>query len=283
MPGSEDYAALYTYIPDHSDSIGISKRPMIIICPGGAYDHTSDREAEPLALSFNSFGYNAAVLRYSTGPSEFPIALSELSFAIKTVRENAEKWHVDSDKIIVQGSSAGGHLAACMGVFWNWDFLNGIIQKKETGNYDLREMIRPNGLILNYPVISSETFKHPGSAKNIAGSLVNADSFTDEKGMSIEDFLSVEKRVTENMPPCFIWHTFEDRTVPVENSLILAESLCRHKISTELHIFPHGCHGLGLANALTSKPGGTEIEPDVSVWLPLVRTWLERNYPISTY
>ncbi|MBR1860650.1 MAG: alpha/beta hydrolase [Lachnospiraceae bacterium] len=287
MPGSEEYAAMYTYIPEYSESIGIEKRPMIVICPGGGYDHTSDREAEPLALSFNSFGYCAAVVRYSTGPSQFPIALSELAFAVETIRENAEKWHIDADRIIVQGSSAGGHLAACLGVFWNYRFLSRLVEEKlkslgktpESGS--LSEMIKPDGLILDYPVISSGTFRHAGSSKNIAGSLVNADDFIDEKGVPIDDFLSIENRVTKDMPPCFIWHTFEDNTVPVQNSLILADSLCRCGVNTELHIFPHGCHGLGLANALTSKPGGSEIVPEVAMWLPLVRNWLERNYPLT--
>ena len=285
MPGSEEYAALYTYIQDYSERIGIEKRPIIVICPGGAYDHTSDREAEPLALSFNAMGYHAAVLRYSTGPSEFPIALSELAEAVRLIRKNADKWHIDKDRIIVQGSSAGGHLAACIGTFWNMDFLSEILAKNEglgeESKKEIKESIRPNGLILNYPVISAETFAHAGSARSITGELENADAFTEEKGIPIKEFLSLEKRITEDMPPCFIWHTFEDQAVPVENSLMLATALKKAGINTELHIYAHGCHGTGLGNGLTAANEGKEVIPEVQSWPNLCRVWLERNYPIT--
>ena len=285
MPGSEEYAALYTYIQDYSERIGVEKRPLILICPGGAYDHTSDREAEPLALAFNAMGYHAAVLRYSTGPSEFPIALSELASAVRLIRKKADEWHIDKNRILVQGSSAGGHLAACLGTFWNMDFLSNIIAGEEGAGAgpatEIKESIRPNGLILNYPVISAETFAHAGSARSITGDLENADAFTDEKGIPIREFLSLEKRITKDMPPCFIWHTFEDEAVPVENSLMLASALRKAGINTELHIYSHGCHGTGLGNALTAANEGKEVIPEIQSWPGLLRTWLERNYPIT--
>jgi len=286
MPGSEEYAALYTYIQEYSVNLGVEKRPMVIICPGGGYDHTSDRESEPLALAFAAMGCHTAVLRYSTGPSQFPIALSELAYSVRLLRKRAEEWHIDTDKIIVQGSSAGGHLTACLGVFWNKDFLARIIAKSEgISEKDLsgvKESIRPNGHIFNYPVISAETFAHAGSARCISGDLETADSFSERKGIPITEFLSIEKNITKDMPPCFIWHTFEDGTVPVENSLMLASALRKEGVSMELHIFPHGGHGTGLANKLTAGNVGKEIVPEVQMWLPLARNWIETNFPITT-
>ncbi len=310
MENSEEYAALYTYVLDHYEKLGVKKRPLVLICPGGGYDHTSDREGEGLAVMFNSIGVNAAVLRYSVGPTDFPTALSELAWAVAFLRSKAEEWHIDRDKVLVQGSSAGGHLAACLGVFWNMDFLKAEVQKGFgriiggngrgmmgfDGSEDyaaLRddseirfpqiscEEIKPNGMILNYPVISSGTFAHAGSSNNLTGGLKNADAFTDEKGIPILEFLSLENRVTKDVPPCFIWHTFEDPVVPVENSLLFATALKKAGVSTELHIFPHGGHGLGLATCLTASNSGAEIEPEVNMWVPLVKNWLEMNYPLT--
>ena len=280
MKGSEEYAALYTYIQDYSVNLGVERRPMVIICPGGGYDHTSDREAEPLALTFGAMGLHAAVLRYSVGPSEFPIALSALAYAVSLVKENADKWHVDKDKILVQGSSAGGHLAACLGCFWNKKFLSDTVSEA-VGRAVEAEEIRPSGLILNYPVISAGEFGHAGSRAKLTGNLKNADSFTDRKGVSIDDFLSLENQVSEAVPPCFIWHTFEDATVPVENSLLFASALRKAGVSTELHVFAHGCHGLGLATCLTAGNIGKEIYPEVNEWVTLARNWIEKNYPMG--
>ena len=120
LKDSEFRANLFTYFLDNSPEIDLGrKRPVVLICPGGGYQMTSDREAEALAVKFMSMGYHAAILRYSVAPARFPEALQQLATAVAMLRENAEKWHIDTDKIVVQGSSAGGHLAASLGVFWN--------------------------------------------------------------------------------------------------------------------------------------------------------------------
>lgn len=121
--GSLADARLCTYILDDSDSIAIEKRPMMLICPGGGYEHTSDREAEPLAMHFLSIGYHVAVLRYSVAPAVYPTALLEATASMKLIHEHAKEWYVDTDKIVVQGSSAGGHLAACLAMFWHTKWL----------------------------------------------------------------------------------------------------------------------------------------------------------------
>ena len=153
---------LYTYIIDHSPEMDYHKaRPAVIICPGGGYAMTSDREAEPVALRFNSLGFQAFVLRYSVMKVRFPGALLELAKAVATVRENAGEWDINPDKIVVCGFSAGGHLTASLGVFGT------AILSKPLG-YAGQE-IKPNGIILSYPVISSGRFAHQGPLKPAYG------------------------------------------------------------------------------------------------------------------
>ena len=121
--GSLPGAHLVTYIQEYSEAMAINDRPLILLCPGGGYTRTSDREAEPMALKFLAMGYHAAVLRYSCAPAEYPTSLKELAYSIKFLREHAKEWHIDPHKIVVEGCSAGGHLAASLGcsgmkIFW---------------------------------------------------------------------------------------------------------------------------------------------------------------------
>ena len=114
----EEPAKLYLYLLEKSLEIGIDKRPLIFICPGGGYGMTSDREAEAIALQFVAAGFHAAVLRYSVAPARYPTALLQVAAGFKYLREHAEEFHIDADRMVVQGASAGGHLAASYGVFW---------------------------------------------------------------------------------------------------------------------------------------------------------------------
>ncbi len=124
VEGSLSYARVEIYIQEHSDALAIDKRPLILLCPGGGYERTSDREAEPMALKFLAMGYHAAILRYSCAPAQYPTALLELASAMVLIRDNAEEWRIDSDKIVVQGCSAGGHLGASLGMSWDEDFVD---------------------------------------------------------------------------------------------------------------------------------------------------------------
>ena len=123
VPGSADYAAMYTYFLDLSKEVPIEKRPTVIVCPGGAYAFTSDREAEPIAMRFNAIGMNAVVVRYSVAPASFPTALLEVATAVKYVREEGVKYGCDPEKVFTIGFSAGGHLAASYGNFWSRPFV----------------------------------------------------------------------------------------------------------------------------------------------------------------
>ena len=117
-------ATMSLYMPSNSKEIDIErKRPTVVICPGGGYGMTSEREAEPVALKFAAADCNAVVVNYSIAPATFPTALLELSFAVAKLRENAEEWNVDTNKIAVMGFSAGGHLAASYATLWNKDFI----------------------------------------------------------------------------------------------------------------------------------------------------------------
>lgn len=260
IEGYEEKADLYTYILDNSIEIDPDrKRPVIVICPGGAYEMTSDREAEPIAMQYLARGYHAVILRYSAAPARYPLALLQLAKTVAYLREHAEEFHIDTDKIILQGSSAGGHLAASHGVFWKKPFVAEAL-------HTTSEMVKPNGMILSYPVISSGEYAHKGSFKNLLG-----NDYEDEEKRKEQ---SLEFQVTPDTPPTFLWHTVTDDTVPVENSLKFFDALHKNNVSVELHLYPVGGHGLGLANKETSPADGGCIQPECQSWMELSCTWL---------
>ncbi len=254
--GSESYAHADTYLISHSEEISIQKRPLIVICPGGGYCFTSEREAEMFALRWNSYGYQAVVLWYSYRPAVYPAALLELARTVKLVRENAAQWDVDPDQIFVQGSSAGGHLAASYGMFWNRGFL------AEALHTDA-EQLRPNGMILNYPVITSGEYAHRESFENLLG---------DQYDQLVET-MSLEKQVSQDTPPAFVWHTNQDGLVHAENSLLLALAMRKAGRPVELHMYMKGDHGLGLASEITRDREGGAVEPSCESWFELAWRW----------
>lgn len=252
-------ARLIGYIPDNSEEIEPHrKRRAIIICPGGSYAKTSDREAEPIALELLSMDCAVCILRYSCAPRRFPKALCELAQSVLFLKENAERFNIDEGKILVMGFSAGGHLAACLGI---------IPDELEKLGYD-EKLIRPAGMILCYPVITSGRYWHQGSFENLLG----------DELMERSSAFSLEKRVNDKTPKAFIWQTFADRTVPVQNSLLLAEALSENAIPFELHVYPKGKHGLGLGTKISAK-NETYVEKDVQSWVFLLKRWLEDNFP----
>lgn len=266
VSGSLPQAKLTTYIQEYYKEIGIETRPLVLVCPGGAYSYTSPREGEALAFQFLAMGYHAAVLDYSCAPAVYPTALTELASSIKLIREHASEWRVNPDQIIVLGCSAGGHLAASMGVFWEEDFLAealGVTDKK---------LLRPDGLILCYPVITSGEFAHKGSIQNLLG--IGAEELAAGKNPLIEK-MALEKQVNAKTPPAFIWATYTDGSVPVENSLLFVEALRRAGVPTEFHMYPCGGHGLSLATYLT---GSKAVQEEVSSWIKLVHTWIHSRY-----
>ncbi len=266
---SVDYAAmgvqpsprqttLTTYILDDRN-IQISmkkKRPVVIVCPGGAYAFTSEREAEPIALKYNAAGFHAFVLDYSVAPSSYPAALCELSKAVKYVKDIAEENNIDRDRIFVVGFSAGGHLVASLGVHHSRPEVLKFADVTEGENI-------PAGLILGYPVITGdETKAHMGSIDNFVGGKEE-----------VRPLSYLENYVTDKTPQCFIWHTFSDNAVPVANSLRFADALEASGVKFELHIYPNGEHGLSLADETTA----TNEEGCVSAaqnWIDMSIRWI---------
>ncbi len=206
------------------------KRAMLVICPGGAYRYCSEREAEPVAIRFNALGYNCAVLYYTTNSEErgsiYPRPLDELADALKWIRSNAKDLNTDPNKIVVMGFSAGGHLAASLGVFWQ--------------RYG--EKARPNALVLCYPVITTGPLAHQRSIKNLIG---------EDEGQ-LRMLMSLENQVGPETPASFLWTTKTDQSVPYENSVMFKQSLDRFGIQNELIIYPEGVHGLSLGTRETA-------------------------------
>lgn len=259
VEGSVGNPTLTTYILDYEGCYVFTERPLVIICPGGGYENLSMREGEPIAMQFNAMGYHAAVLNYSVAPARYPAALLELASAMVTIRKHVKEWHIDPNKILVQGSSAGGHLAASLGCFWNSEFL---VNEVAGGDESL---LKPNGLILSYPVITSGEFAHRDSFRALLGN----------KEETLSAKMSLENQVTKDTPPTFLWHTFTDGLVPVENSMLFATALCKAKVPVELHIFPKGAHGLGLGNRFTCSCE-ENLQPETTVWIQLAQAFIEQ-------
>lgn len=210
------------------------KHPAVIILAGGAYWRKSAREKEPVALKFLAQGISPWILEYSVAPEVFPQAVCEVLTAVAWLREHGNEYYIDINNISVCGFSAGGHLAASTGCFWNRDFM------QERLGYPGRK-VRPDKLILCYPVITSGKFAHSDSIKYLLG-----DAGSMDEGQ--RELVSLEKQVGEDYPATFLWHTAEDASVPVQNALLMGAALVEKGVFLEMHIYPKGRHGLSTAD-----------------------------------
>ncbi len=264
IPGIDGSTAKFVgYCLDNSEEIDPNrKRPSILVIPGGGYEMTSDREAEPIAMRFLAAGYNAFVLRYSVKPSVFPVALLEAAEAMRQIREHTDEWHVDVDAIAVIGFSAGGHLAANLATSASDDVL--------AAHGYAPDAVRPNALMLAYPVITSGALAHRGSFDSLLGDLKD-----DQDAL---DSVSIEKHIDAKTPPVFVWHTIPDDCVPYENTLMLIDACKKAGVKVEAHLFPSGGHGLALGNTETAWQGVNGIEECVQVWPWLAIAWMHRTF-----
>ena len=248
LPGTG--VELETYLTDNRAVEPGRRRPLVLIFPGGAYAWRSDREAEPVALRMLSLGIQAAVVRYSVAPVRYPKALEEAAETVAYARAHAEEWFCDPHRIAVLGFSAGGHAAAHIGLKWH---------QSAQG-----KACRPDAMILCYPVITSGEYAHRESIENLLG-----DDYE-----NLKEEVSLERFVRDDTPPVFLWHTREDGSVPVENSLLLAEALCRQGVPFELHVWHRGGHGLSLSSDQVYPAGDGNIRPECREWIEMAARWL---------
>lgn len=272
------------------------KRPAVLICPGGAYLGCSDREGEPVALRFAAMGYHAFVLRYSTysdgapgflpltrdvrdlpvnPKSVHPAPVRDIAKAFLIMREHAEEWRVDTDKVALCGFSAGAHNCAMYATYWH----DPLVYR----HFDFEPAVfRPAAAILSYGIfdyhlmfgeITDPFAQAMSEAASIA--LFGTKSPTD----AMLDATSPAFRVTENMPPTFLWATSADELVPAENTARMALALAQARVPFEVHIFEEGLHGLGLADQASSG-SLLELNADAEKWIGLVDAWLKKRFAL---
>jgi acetyl esterase/lipase len=250
---SNDIPTLTAYLPDPTNATGAA----MVICPGGGYAHLAPHEGNDYALWLSQHGLTCFVLKYRLGSDGYrhPAMLNDAARAVRWVRANAEEFDVDPHRVGIMGSSAGGHLATTLMTRFD---------SGDTNAADVvdRESSRPDLGVLCYAVISMGQYTHKGSRDYLLGTnpppeLVNS--------------LSNELHVTTNTPPCFLWATFEDNAVPMENTMKFAEALRKNHVPFDLHIYEKGRHGIGLKD----KPPFNNPHP----WAADCLFWLkERNF-----
>ncbi len=227
---SNDIPTLTPYLADPTNATGAA----MVICPGGGYEHLSAREGNDYALWLNQYGVTCFVLKYRLGTSGYhhPAMLQDASRAVRIVRARAEEWKIDPKRVGIMGSSAGGHLAATLMTHF------------DLGNSNAEDVIerqssRPDIGVLCYPVITMGLYAHRGSKIALLGTNATPE---------LVQLLSAELQVTHATPPCFLFTTYEDRTVPMENTLMFAAALRKNDVPFALNVYQKGGHGLGLAD-----------------------------------
>lgn len=242
------YNAEVDFIPELTEYPSNSKGAVIVF-PGGGYGMRAEHEGDAIAKWLNSIGITAFVVDYRVAPYKHPAEISDAVRAVRWVRHNAGRYGIDKNKIAVMGFSAGAHLAGSVSVHYDKKMY-------EPSDEIDKESCRPDASILCYPVIDMFEYRHDGSRQNLIGErALHAD----------KEFMSLHKNVTAGTPQAFLWHTAADQAVPVENSIMYAAALSRVQVPFELHIYPYGSHGLGLA----------PNEPHVAQWKNALENWLD--------
>ncbi len=242
----KDIPTLTPYLPEKPSGAAV------VVCPGGGYGGLAPHEGPDYANWLAQQGISAFVLKYRLGSHGYrhPVMLRDAARAVRLVRARAAEWKVDPNRIAIMGSSAGGHLASTLLTHFDSG-------KPDAADLVDRQSSRPDLGILCYPVITMGTNTHQGSKNNLLGKTPETD---------LVQSLSNETQVTSNTPPCFIWHTWEDKAVKVENSLEFAAALRRAGVPFDLHVYEHGRHGIGLADKAPFKNVHPWAE-DLLFWL----------------
>ncbi len=244
-----DIPTLTAFLPTPEKATGAA----IVICPGGGYGGLAAHEGAGYAEWLADHGIAGLVLKYRLGSKGYrhPAMLNDAARAVRLTRIKAADWKIDPKRVAIMGSSAGGHLASTLLTHFD-------AGKPEDADPVERESSRPDLGILCYAVITMGPNTHAGSRTNLLGENPNPD---------LIELLSNEKQVTAQTPPCFIWHTWEDNAVKVENSLAFADALRKSHVPFDLHIYEKGAHGIGLA-----RDASGEVHPwakDCLYWLKL--------------
>jgi acetyl esterase/lipase len=244
---SKDKPTLIVYLPEKPSGVGI------VVCPGGGYGGLAmDHEGHQIGRWLSEHGIAGFICDYRHRGKGYghPAPLQDAQRAIRTVRSRAREFGVEPSKVGILGFSAGGHLASTALTHFDSG-------EAAADDAVMRASSRPDFGILGYPVVAfDQPFTHRGSQRNLLGEGAAADLVAS---------LSNEKQVSDQTPPCFLWHTYEDKGVPPENSIVFYHALVAHKIPSELHIYEKGRHGLGLA----------KDTPGASAWPEACLTWLK--------
>jgi acetyl esterase/lipase len=245
----KDIPTLTVYLPAAEKASGAA----MVICPGGGYGGLADHEGSQYARWLNELGIAGFVLNYRLGPSGYrhPAMLQDAARAVRTVRARAGEWKINSKHVGIMGSSAGGHRASTLLTHFD-------AGKSDSPDPIERASSRPDLGILCYAVITMGEFTHKGSRYNLLGK---------DPSPELVRELSNELQVTKDTPPCFIWHTWEDKAVPIENSLSFAEALQKHGVRFDLHIYERGPHGLGLGTRAWKPEERHPWTRDCEFWL----------------
>lgn len=290
----EDVTLTTYVIAEKGELRGQGKRPAVLICPGGGYFNCSDREAEPVALKFASMGYHAFVLRYSTydqGKNQFPdiskqlpvnettkhpAPVRDIGKAMLYIREHAEEWQVDMEKVAVCGFSAGAHNSAMYSIYWNTPIITEYLGVEAA-------KIRPAAIILGY-TLSDYIFMKDVSKNPMDSAFFEASNtaFLGEAKPSDEKLKEVSPalNVNESTPPAFLWATAADGLVPVQHSLRMAHALADHKIPFEIHVFEEGDHGLSVSTQ-ASALSKSQMNQNAAKWVELAERWLEKRFALD--
>lgn len=242
---------------------GEKRRGAVLIIPGGGFNHLSAREGEPVAWKFAEMGYHTFVLSYRLCQGE-PLndaPLEDACWAMGMIRRNNARFRVNGEQVFVCGFSAGGYVAAGLAT--------ANLRRFEADLKLPENTCRPTGAVLCYPVITAGKYAHRGSIRALAGEHMDEDA--------IQHF-SREAHVTAKACPVFLWHTIEDTSVPVQNSLLLLEALLERQVPVEVHIFPWGPHGLSLATPVTEQitvDCSRRADAHVARWIDLCGEWME--------
>ena len=232
----DDKPTLTAFLPEPDKATGAA----IVICPGGGYGGLAPHEGAGYAEWLAENGVAGIVLKYRLGSKGYrhPAMLNDAARAVRLTRSKAAEWKIDPKRIGIMGSSAGGHLASTLLTHFD---------KGKAGDADPieRESSRPDLGILCYGVITMGPNTHAGSKKNLLG---------EDPAPELVELLSNEKQVTKDTPPCFVWHTYEDAGVKVENSLEFAAALRRAGVPFDLHVYQKGAHGMGLGGGRAGGP-----------------------------